>query len=267
LLCALVPVILAWGAYRLRVWQVTTRLRDRFEARLTERTRIAQELHDNLIQDVMGISLQIEVTDALLPANLPAKQPLGRALGLCKSALDDGRRALNDLRSAPLGAGDLVRSFSQLSGEFAAGSGTRVDVIVEGPERPLNALAGNDVLQVGRQAITNAFQHAHATEIHVLLSYGRQQFRLRVQDNGRGMTEDALNARRAGHYGLAGMQERAERLGSSLSIRSLVGEGTEVNLSVPAHLVYQNGMPRSGSRFVDAWHSVIGRVRIRKTQS
>jgi nitrate/nitrite-specific signal transduction histidine kinase len=100
----------------------------------------------------------------------------------------------------------------------------------------------------------------------VLLSYGPQQFRLRVQDNGRGMSEDTLNARRAGHYGLAGMQERAERLGSTISIRSRVGEGTEVNLSVPAHLVYQDGMPRSGSRLVDAWHSVIGRVRIRKGQ-
>ena len=241
LLCAVVPIIVSWGVYRLRVWQVTTRLRDRFEERLKERTRIAQELHDNLIQDVMGISLQIEVTEELLPGDVPAKQSLGRALRLCKSALDQGRRTLNDLRSGPLSAGDLVTSFSQLTEEFAGDSGIRADVVVEGRERPLNAAAGNDVLQVGRQAIANAFQHSHAREIHVLLSYGQQHLQIRVQDDGCGMTEETLNAGRPGHYGMAGMHERAERVGGSISIRSRVGDGTEVNLSVPAHLVYQSG--------------------------
>jgi len=241
LLCAVIPIIVSWGLYRLRVWQVTTRLRDRFEERLKERTRIAQELHDNLIQDVMGISLQIEVTEELLPGDVPAKQSLGRALRLCKSALDQGRRTLNDLRSGPLSAGDLVTSFSQLTEEFAGDSGIRADVVVEGRERPLNAAAGNDVLQVGRQAIANAFQHSHAREIHVLLSYGQQHLQIRVQDDGCGMTEETLNAGRPGHYGMAGMHERAERVGGSISIRSRVGDGTEVNLSVPAHLVYQSG--------------------------
>jgi signal transduction histidine kinase/ligand-binding sensor domain-containing protein len=260
LLCALVLIILSWAAYRLRVWQVTTRLRDRFEERLKERTRIAQELHDSLIQDVMGISLQIEVTDELLPADFPAKQSLARALGLSKSALDAGRRALNDLRTAPLSAADLVKSFSQSAKELARDTGTVVDVIVEGRERPLNAATGNDVLQVGRQAITNAFQHAHASKIHVLLSYGERELRIRVQDNGLGISEETLNLRRPGHYGIAGMRERAERLGGSISIRSRVGEGTEVNLSVPAHLLYQDGLLLSGSRLADKWHYIAGRL-------
>jgi ligand-binding sensor domain-containing protein/signal transduction histidine kinase len=267
LLCALVAMILAWGLYRVRVWQVTSRLRDRFEERLKERTRIAQELHDNLIQDVMGISLQIEVTDVLLPSDVPAKQSLERALRLCKSALDGGRRALNDLRSVPLSAGDLVQSFSQLTAESAGGAGIKADVVVEGRERPLNALAGNDVLQVGRQAIANAFQHAHATEIHVLLSYGPQHLQVRVQDNGRGMTEEKASVGRPGHYGIAGMQERAERMGGSLSIRSRVGEGTEVHLSVPSHLVYQDDALRSASSVADRWHSMLGRLRMRRTDS
>jgi signal transduction histidine kinase len=136
---------------------------------------------------------------------------------------------------------------------------------VEGRERPLTALAGNDVLQVGRQAIANALQHSHAREIHVLLSYGQQYLQLRIQDDGCGVTEETLNARRSGHYGIAGMRERAERLGGRMSIRSLVGEGTELNLSVPVYLVYQDDATRSGSRVADRWHSVIGRLRIRKT--
>jgi signal transduction histidine kinase len=124
-------------------------------------------------------------------------------------------------------------------------------------------MAGNDVLQVGRQAITNAFQHSDARKIHVLLSYGEQQLALRVRDNGCGMSEETLTVRRPGHYGIAGIQERAKRLGGSLSIKSLVGEGTEVNLSVPARLVYQEGAPRSGSRIAGAWHSITRRLRIR----
>ncbi len=263
LLCVVVLIILAWGAYRLRVWQVTTQLRERFEERLKERTRIAQELHDSLIQDVMGISLQIEVTDELLPTNLPAKQSLARALGLCKSALDAGRRALNDLRAAPLSAADLVKSFSQLANESAGKGGTKIDVIVEGRERPLNATVGNDVLQVGGQAIANALQHANARNIHVLLSYGDQHLRIRVQDNGSGINEEILNLGRPAHYGIVGMKERAERLGGSISIRSRVGEGTEVDLSVPAQLLYRDGLSRSGSRLADKWHQVTGRLGIR----
>jgi ligand-binding sensor domain-containing protein/signal transduction histidine kinase len=263
LLCVVVLLILAWGAYRLRVWQVTTQLRERFEERLKERTRIAQELHDSLIQDVMGISLQIEVTDELLPANLPAKQSLERALGLCKSALDAGRRALNDLRTAPLSAADLVKSFSQLANEFAGNGETKIDVIVEGRERPLNATVGNDVLQVGRQAIANALQHANARNIHVLLSYSDQCLRIRVQDNGSGMNEEILNLGRPGHYGIAGMKERADRLGGSISIRSRAGEGTEVDLSVPAHFVYGDGLPRSGSRLAAKWQQVAEKIGIR----
>jgi signal transduction histidine kinase len=266
LLCALVGIILAWGAYRLRVWQMTTRLQELFDERLKERTRIAQELHDNLIQDVMGISLHIEITDELLPADLPAKQPLARALALCKSALDAGRRALNDLRSAPLSAADLVKSFSQLANELTKDAETRIDVIVEGRERPLNATTGNDVLQIGRQAISNALQHARARNIHVLLSYGGESFRLRIEDNGRGIDEESMNLPRPGHYGMVGMKERAERLGGGISIRSREGEGTEVDLFVPANLLYQNGAPRSVWRIADGWRYVAGKLGNRETK-
>jgi signal transduction histidine kinase/ligand-binding sensor domain-containing protein len=266
LLCGLTLIMLAWAAYRLRVWQLTARMRDRFEERLQERTRIAQELHDSLIQDVMGISLQIELTDELLRGDPVAKQSLARALGLCKSALEAGRRALKDLRSVALSAADIVKSFSQLSEEFAQDGGPEVDVIVEGNERALNAATGNDVLQVGRQAIANAFQHAHASRIHVLLSYGEQHLRIRIQDNGCGINEETLNVGRPGHYGIAGMQERAERLGGIISIRSRLGEGTEVDLYVPAHLIYQHGVSGSDRSFADRWRYAVGRLKARKQE-
>jgi len=120
------------------------------------------------------------------------------------------------------------------------------------------------VMQVGRQAIINALQHAHARKIHVLLSYSERLLQIRVQDNGCGINEETLNLRRPGHYGIAGMKERAERLGGSISIRSRVGEGTEVNLSVPAHLLYQDDVRRSGWRLEDKWHYLTGRLGVRK---
>jgi signal transduction histidine kinase len=100
---------------------------------------------------------------------------------------------------------------------------------------------GNDVLQIGRQAIANAFQHARASRIQVLLSYGKRDLRLSIQDNGKGIDQDSLARGRPGHHGIRGMRERAERIGGTLAIRTAPGQGTEVDLSTPAELVYQKG--------------------------
>jgi signal transduction histidine kinase len=231
-------LMLGFGAYRWRVWQLTARLRGRFEERLAERTRIAQELHDNLLQSLLGISLQLEVTDELLPADAAARKPLEQALRQSKAAMTEGRRALNELRTQKLGSDDLVRAFAQVAQDFPVGEAPNVDVLTEGEERPLNPVAGQDVLQIARQAITNAVQHAKARRIHVLLSYGRKGLCVRVKDNGRGIDEKTLNFGKAGHHGIAGMRERAGRIGATLSILSRVGEGTEVCLDVPEHLIY-----------------------------
>jgi signal transduction histidine kinase len=234
-----VLMIVAWGVYRIRVWQLTTQLRGRFEERLRERTRIAQELHDNLIQSVLGISLQIEVTDELLPPDVPAKHPLQKALRLSKSAMDEGRRALNELRASSVSADDIVKAFLQTADGLRTEGGTEIRILVEGHERRLSPVTGNDVLQIGRQAIANAFQHARAGKIRVLLSYGKRDLRISVQDNGCGIDDDTITRGRPGHHGIRGMRERAERIGANLSIQSGAGQGTEVDLSVPADLVYQ----------------------------
>ena len=235
----IVLMIGAWGAYRMRMWQLTTALQGRFEERVRERTRIAQELHDNLLQSILGISLQIEVTDELLPPELPAKHPLQKALRLSKSAMDEGRRALNDLRASSLSTDDIVKGFRQTADGLRTGSGTEIRILVEGHERPLNPVTGNDVLQIGQQAIANAFQHAGAGMIRVLLSYGKRDLRISVHDNGSGIDEDTITRGRPGHHGIRGMRERAERIGATLSIKSSAGQGTEVELCVPADLAYQ----------------------------
>jgi ligand-binding sensor domain-containing protein/signal transduction histidine kinase len=239
-LCLMMTVMLAFCAYRWRVWQLTASLRARFEERLAERTRIARDLHDNLLQNVLGISLQLEVTDELLAADDAARKPLQQALRLSKGAMTEGRRALNDLRAQQVASNDLVRAFAQIAQDFPARDAPVVEVLTEGQEQPLNAVAGQDVLQIGRQAIANALQHAEARRVHVLLSYSRNRLCVRVKDNGCGIDESALNLGKAGHHGISGMRERAVRIGATLSILSRAGQGTEVCLDVPGHLIYDS---------------------------
>ncbi len=238
--CLIMLLVLGLGIYRWRVWQLTARLRTRFGERLAERTRIAQELHDNLLQSVLGISLQLEVTDEMLAADAAARKPLEQALRLSKAAMTEGRRALNDLRTQKVTSDDLVRAFAQVAKDFPSHEAPHVDVLTEGEERPLNAVAGQDVLQIARQAIANALQHSNARRVHVLLSYRRGGLCVRVKDNGRGIDENTLNLGKAGHHGIAGMRERAGRIGATLSILSRAGEGTEVCLDVPEHLIYDS---------------------------
>lgn len=233
-------MILVWYVYRMRVRHLAAQLRGRFEERLRERTRIAQELHDNLLQSVLGISLQIEVTDELLPPELAAKRPLQKALSLSKSAMEEGRRALNELRASSLSADDIVRGFSEIAEGLRTQGESEIRILVEGSERQLNPVAGNDVLQIGRQAIANALQHAHAGSIRILVSYSERDFRISVQDNGSGIDENTIAHGKPGHHGIRGMRERADRIGGALSIRTGPGQGTEVDLCVPAGLIYQS---------------------------
>jgi signal transduction histidine kinase len=151
----------------------------------------------------------------------------------------EGRRALADLRAHALGADALVRAFSQVATELTAAEPPDLRILTEGVERPLNGIAGYDVLQIGRQAIANALQHARARSIHVLLSYSRQNLCVAVTDNGQGIDENTLNDGKPDHHGIGGMHERAERIGATLTIHSRVGEGTEVCLNVPGHVVYE----------------------------
>jgi ligand-binding sensor domain-containing protein len=118
-LCVAAFLGLLWALYRYRLHQVAHEFEVRMEERLAERNRIAQELHDNLLQSMLGISLQLEVTDELLPADAGARRPLEKALSLSKAAMAEGRRALNDLRVQGLGSDALVQAFSQLAKDFA----------------------------------------------------------------------------------------------------------------------------------------------------
>lgn len=233
--CALIVL----GLYRLRMYQLTEQLNIRFQERLAERSRIAQDLHDTLLQGVLSASMQLDVVEDRLPENSPAKAPLQRILQLMSKVIEEGRNALRGLRGGESDVRSLELAFSRMRQEFALDDRIVYRVIVDSVARPLRPLIRDEVYRVGREALVNAFVHAKANSIEVELDYANRHLTVAVRDDGVGIDPQVLYAGREGHLGLPGMRERSERIGASLKLRSRVGAGTEVELSVPGAIAYE----------------------------
>jgi ligand-binding sensor domain-containing protein/signal transduction histidine kinase len=227
----------------LRLRQMTRRIDVRFQERLAERTRIAQELHDTLLQGFLSASMQVHVAADRTPDESPAKPILTRALELMRQVIDEGRNAVRGLRSHQTALLDLEHAFSKIPLEFLSDQHlSEIDfrVVVAGERRLLKPLLRDEVYRLGREALVNAFRHAHAARIEMELKYSPSRFSMMVRDNGCGIHPSVLSTGKAGHWGLVGMRERAERIGARLHVRSSAAAGTEVELSVPGHLAFQN---------------------------
>ena len=245
-LCVVAACALAILAlYRLRLRQLTRQLNMRFEERLGERTRIAQELHDTLLQGFLSASMQLHVAVDRLPVDSPAKSPLGRVLQLMGQVIDEGRNAVQGLRSPQSGSLNLEQAFARTQQELAIEDDVGFRVIVNGQPRPLHPVLRDEVYRIGREALVNAFRHSHAKSIEIELEYAASRLRVLVRDNGCGIDPPMLQAGRDGHWGLSGMRERAERVGAKLQVWSRPAAGTEVELSVPSHVAYQSQSSRS----------------------
>jgi signal transduction histidine kinase len=231
-----------WGAYRIRVRQVARQLNLRFEERLAERTRIARELHDTLLQGFLSASMQLHVAADNLPDDSPAKASLAKVSELMQRVIDEGRNAVRGLRSG-VADDDLEQAFAGIQQEVAP-SPARYRVIRDGRPQPLNPVIRDEVYRIGREALINAFRHAGAHAIELHLEYGPRQFTLRVRDDGRGIDPDVVGAGADGHWGLSGMRERAERIGASFNVWSRDRAGTEIELAVPARIAFTSAARR-----------------------
>jgi signal transduction histidine kinase/ligand-binding sensor domain-containing protein len=236
--------------YTMRMRQVTSRINLRFQERLAERTRIAQELHDTLLQGFLSASMQVHVAADSLPDNSSAKPALIRALELMRQVVDEGRNAVRGLRSSQSASLDLEHAFSRIQKELATGpqAGEHADfrVVVEGEHRPLHPVLRDEVYRIGREALVNAFRHAHAKKIEMELNYSSKRLSVTVRDDGRGIDPAILKTGRDGHFGLSGMRERADRIGARFHVMSSPTAGTEVELSIPAHVAFQDeGKPKA----------------------
>jgi ligand-binding sensor domain-containing protein/signal transduction histidine kinase len=240
--------------YRLQLHQLTRQLNVRFDERLAERTRIAQDLHDTLLQGILSASMQLHVADGRLPADSPVKPTVSRVLELMEQVIEDGRNAVRGLRSSQGDSDNLEQAFLRIPKELAIQQAIDFRVIVEGQARPLHPVIRDEVYHIGREAVANAFRHSRASGIELELEYADKQLRVLVCDNGCGIDPQVLRSGRDGHWGLSGMRERAERMGGRLKVWSRAAGGTEVELLVPSHVAFRPQSPGRGLRWPTRLH-------------
>lgn len=237
-LLIVVLLALVFLLLRLRQRRVIRELNLKFEQRLAERTRIAQELHDTLLQGLLSASMQLHVADDQLPADSPAKPRLARVLELMGQVIDEGRNAVRGLRASadPL---ELEQAFARIQEELPTAEPIDYHLSVEGTSRPLRPAIRDEVYRVGHEALINAFRHAQASRIELELEYTAKIFKVLVRDNGKGIDQSIVEEGKDGHWGLSGMRERAENIGGTLRVWSRARAGTEVELTIPSQIAYE----------------------------
>ncbi|QSQ26658.1 hypothetical protein JY651_17750 [Pyxidicoccus parkwayensis] len=238
-LCVVVVLAVLWALYLLRLRQVRSHMRGLLEERHRERERIARELHDTLLQGIQGLILRFQSVAEQLPEGTHTRAALDKVLERADGVLVEGRDRVQDLRAAADNAEELSQALARVGEELQVGSAVCFRVEVEGEPTPLDALVRDEVYFIGREALANAFQHAGAKNIEVALTYGGTELCLRVRDDGRGLEPELLQAGgRPGHWGLAGMRERARKIGARLDIHNRGGAGAELELRMPASAAY-----------------------------
>jgi len=218
--------------------QEEERLR-RENVRLEERTRIAQELHDTLLQTFLSASMQLDIALDLLPAESSAKPLLDRILEIMHRGIEEGRSTIKGLRSSESDATDLVKALTGVQQELPVRQDIDFRVRVAGRQQPLSPAIQQETYRIGREALLNAFRHSGAKRVECELKYADHNLQMRVRDNGTGIDPQVLHNGREGHWGLAGMRERAAKIGGLLNISSSATSGTEIRLSIPSSIAFQ----------------------------
>jgi signal transduction histidine kinase/streptogramin lyase len=231
----LIAVFSLWLLYLARLRHLIGKAKAQMFERISERERIARDLHDTFFQGIQGLLLRFQTGTSALPALEPVRPMFEDLLKQSDQVMREGRELVLDLRSHFSGDEDLAQAFASVCAELEAVFPTKYSVIVQGKTRPLQSRIGEEVFRIGKEAITNAFQHSEATTVEVEISFGDRDFKLHVRDNGCGI-DPAIQetGTRAGHFGLTGMRERAKRIKAKLEIWSQIGAGTEIELSISA---------------------------------
>ena len=229
-----------WAAYQLRVRQLQSQFALALEARVDERTRIARELHDTLLQSAHGLLLRFEIVSQLFDQRpVEAKQQLDSAIKQTADFVTQARDEVQGLRDSTEVGSDLGAEISSLGDALASESANRqpiaFHVAVEGAAKNLHPILRDEIYKICAEALRNSFRHSQARRVEVEIRYDHDQFRLRVRDDGKGIDPAILSSQSAeGHYGLQGMRERAALIGGNLAVWSRADAGTEVELRVSA---------------------------------
>jgi len=245
-LCAAAFLALLWALHHARVHYLARQFSRTLETRVGERTRIARELHDTLLQSFHGLLLRFQSALQLLPDRpLDAKQRLESAIDQAAEAITEARDAVQDLRASTVTTNELALSLKTLGEELSLNAANptsphfRVEVF--GAARDLHPIVRDEVYRVAAEALRNAFVHAHATRIEMEIRYDPHELLVAVRDDGKGIDAEILaDEGRPGHYGLPGIRERAKLVGGKLEVWTDFNAGTEIQLKIPAANAYTN---------------------------
>ena len=221
--------------HRRRHRQEQAALHARYEATLAERGRIAQDLHDTLLQGFAGVALQLKSVELALPEQPDlAVETLLRVQQLARASLREARERVWDMHETDLGSVDLPAALETMARERTAGTGIEVSMVTAGSPRRLARPVEDAAFRIGREAVVNAVRHAEPRRIEIRAEFGARSLRLEVRDDGRGFTaEEAEAAHRQGHFGLTGVQERARAMGGRCDLLPRPDGGTIMALELP----------------------------------
>jgi signal transduction histidine kinase/ligand-binding sensor domain-containing protein len=260
-LCAAGIIAVFWAFYLSRVRRLHHEFEMTLDARVGERTRIARDLHDTLLQSFHGILLHLQILSNELPGDT-TKARLQSIIDQAEHAIVEGRDAVKGLRTSAEERNNLALAIRTLGEELGASNSRRPDftVQVEGAPRNLHPIVRDEVYRIAGEAMRNAFRHANAQRIEVEIHYDEGEFRVRVRDNGKGIDRKLIGEDgREGHFGLRGMRERAKLLGGKLTVWSELDSGTEVELSLAAAHAYLAALERRRSGLVEKLAGRFGR--------
>jgi len=231
-------LLLLFATYRSHIRRISHDISVRFDERLAERTRVARDLHDTLLQTVQGSKL---VADHALK---DASDQQGMVLAMQRvsiwlgQAISEGRDALNSLRSPGTDTTDLAMSLRRAIDECRINTNATVELSVDGASRDLHPIVRDDIYRIGYEAIRNACFHSRGERIDVTLAYNHD-LTMRITDNGVGISDEIVEKGKAGHFGLRGMQERAERIGATFTLVTDAATGSAITLIVPGRIAFR----------------------------
>jgi signal transduction histidine kinase len=238
LLCAATAIFIVWVLYQLRVRKIAKAISVRFDERLAERTRLARELHDTFLQTIQGSKMVAD--DALEQSADPVRmrRAMERLSVWLGQATDEGRAALNSLRTSTTQRNDLAEALQRATEDDLIPKAMAVSLSVVGQAREMHPIVRDEIYRIGFEAIRNAAMHSRASRLEVELKYAHD-LTIRVSDNGIGIELAVAVQGKDGHFGLQGMRERAARIGGKLTLVSSATSGTEIILVVPGGIAFR----------------------------
>lgn len=221
---------LVWGAWQVRVRQ----LRRQFALVLGERVRLSRELHDTLLQSLVGVALEFDaVSKSLDSSPQTARARVIRIREQVEEYIREARRSIWSLRSPALETGDLIDALQDSAARATSGHDVQFAFELTGERRRLAAQVEHQLLRIGQEAMLNAVRHSGANRITMRLEFETASVRLRIADDGCGFDTARGPEGTTDHYGLTTMAERAKEAGGRLTIASTPGSGTIVEAVVP----------------------------------